>query len=134
MELLGNIASVLSVLITGWVLFELKRLRSQYLLQARLPDLVSSLKSKATELSKSLGDFRGSQHDIKAMLPIVTSTLKNLRSKLDGEPKSSVDRLIKYISHNELELDEEAAWLIYRDLLGVVETLKQFQKDIKWRH
>lgn len=132
LSLIGNIASILGVLIATYLLFELRRLRTHFLLKARFPGLLKSLSSHADQLSNALQYGSKSQRDIDTLLKICEATLKNLYSKVSGLERQSTKSLIKKIKKRKKPISKEMIWEIYDDLQGLMEALKHFQKDSKW--
>jgi hypothetical protein len=129
---IGNIASIIGVLITAYLLFELKRLRTHFLLKARFPSLLKSLSSHANQLSNVLQYGSKSQRDIETLLKVCDATLKNLYTKVSGLEHQSTKSLIKKIKKLKKPTDKEIIWEIYDGLQGLIEALKHLQKDSKW--
>lgn len=132
LSLIGNIASIIGALIAAYLLFELKRLRTHFLLKARFPGLLKSLSSYAVQLSYALQYGSKSQRDIETLLKVCEATLKNLYTKVSGLERQSTKSLIKKIKKRKKPTNKEIRWEIYNDLQGLIEALKHFQKDSKW--
>jgi hypothetical protein len=59
--------------------------------------------------------------------------LRSLRRKLSGPPKRSVKRVMTYVDHCEVTVqNEEQVRLVYGEVLKVIEELKDNQKDLDW--
>jgi len=92
---IGTIASVIGVLISAYVLVELKIIKRKFLFKARIPDLIKSLKNHTKEMSQRLNDFDGSKRDLETDLTRCGATLKNLKSKVDRNTRQTTNQLIK---------------------------------------
>jgi hypothetical protein len=59
--------------------------------------------------------------------------LRSLKRKLGGAPRRSVKRVLSYVDHCEVSVqNEEQVRLVYGELLKVIEDLKDNQKDLEW--
>jgi len=54
MTIIGTIASILSLIISGFVYLSVKKIRRFYLLNARVPELLENLSEHASKLSDCL--------------------------------------------------------------------------------
>jgi|ERR1700686_239312 len=137
---LGSLASILSLMLTAFVLFELRRIKSFYLFKARVPDLVGRLSQHSSNLSNYLGDFDNSLPQIVKELAISEAVMTSLTKKLGGDPRKSVQALLesthrfrtRYTNINHLQREKESLRGIYVDMAKVVEDLKQLEEDTKF--
>src|SRR2546430_1945606 len=92
---LGSVASLLSLILTAYVLIELRRIRSLYLFKARVPDLIGRLSQHSSNLSNYLSDFDNSLPDIVKELAVSEAVMTSLTKKLGGDPLKSVKALLQ---------------------------------------
>lgn len=129
----GSIFSIVSLLATIWVLFETRKLRALYKLKVRGPVLIKDLKKMTTNLSGYLNDYGDSTAQIAEEFGKISSKLKSLQSKLQGDPKSSVKRLRGYIDQCGVKSEnEEQVRRVHIEIIKVIEELKDHQKDLDW--
>lgn len=126
------IASILGFLISLYVLKEIKNITKKFLFRVRVPDLLASLKTIATDLSQNLNSFDESRREIDTCLSRCDSTLRNLIKKVDRETKKTTKQLLSSIKKKSKPLNKDEVWNIFTDLLGLIDTLGHIQKDIKW--
>jgi hypothetical protein len=137
---LGSVASLLSLILTAYVLIELRRIRSFYLFKARVPDLIGRLSQHSSNLSNYLSDFDNSLPDIVKELAVSEAVMTSLTKKLDGDPLKSVKALLQstneFRTHNTklhfLKREKEGLRGIYVEMANVVEVLQQSQEDTKF--
>jgi hypothetical protein len=128
----ANICSVLGLLVTLYVLKELNKIRRNYLLKARIPELMNSITSYSSKLNDGLGDFETNKKEIEVTLTKCDSVLNILKSKVDGTAKKQSIKIINSINNKKERLTVDKAWALYRDLLWLLECLKETERDIKW--
>ena len=129
---ISDVASIIGVLFTAFILIEIKIIKRKFLFKARIPELLRSLKNHAKEISQKLNDFDDSMRDIETNLTRCSATLKNLKSKVDRNTGQTTQRLIKRIQKRHKPLQKEDVWKIYNDLQALIDSLSHLQKDIKW--
>lgn len=128
----GETASVIGLLISIYVLYELKIMKRKFLFKARIPGLIRSLKTHATRISERFSDFDDSMRELETDLTRCAATLKNLRSKVGGDTRQATRQLLKQIQKRKKPLQKEEVWQIYNDLQALIDILGHLQKDIKW--
>lgn len=133
---LGSYASIVGLFITILVFINLKKVRNQFLFQARYPALKKAISSHSDTLSKHLNAFPESLEDIESELQPCLANLKNLKVKLTGPTKKSVQQLIIMISDIPRPLREESKQglrNVYSALVGLETELKNLSEDQKWK-
>src|SRR6266852_8606829 len=99
--IIGNVFSILSFILSIFVLWNIRKLRNAYRLRARGPSLIRDLSKAASNLSKFMNDFDEFIPQISQELGKVGVKLKSLKRKLTGDPKKSVKYLLLYIDQCE---------------------------------
>jgi len=128
----GSISSILGAVITFYILWTIRKIRTHFLSKARIPEILRSLEKNAGDLSKYLREFNDSQREIATILGIVIAILKNLKPKISGVAVKSTKTALKRIRENQKSLTKDATWESYNNLQALIEELRQYQKDIKW--
>jgi uncharacterized phage infection (PIP) family protein YhgE len=130
---IASIFSIASLLVTIWVLFETRKLRSLYKLRVRGPVLIKDLHKMTSNLSGYLNDYSDSTTQIAEELGKIGSKLNSLQAKLSGDPKNSVKRVRGYIDQCEVKSEnEEQVRRVHIEIIKVIEELKDYQKDLDW--
>ena len=129
----GSYASVISLILTIAVLFGVRRIRTMYLLTARLPELTKRLQSHCSTLSSCLNDFSNFRSRAVEELAAMEATLHSLSSKLDGRHRTNVRQTLRSAkSIVSAGLTEQRLRTFYIELIRVNEHLKDAQRDLKW--
>lgn len=130
----GAIASIVGALISGYVLWRVWGIEKRFLLRARLPELSETLGENASELSTRLQHFQDYKPEIEKVIADCEATLGNLRGKVKDVERKFVKRAQKLIRRKARRgLDRDITWEIYIALSTVIQSLKHFEKDLKWR-
>ena len=138
---IGSVASIISFLISIYVLVELRQIRQYFLFRVRIPSLLKTLQLYASGMSRGLNNFEESRQEIETMLARCESTLRSLSPKLSGAEKRAANRLANSIRscrqsswwHVKKVFDREQAWSVYIGLQGVIESIKNLAEDAEWR-
>ncbi len=94
---IGIIASILSLIISFFVLINVRRIRRSYLFRARVPELIEKLSNTASSISEQLNYFDGMTVNISKTLGDAEVNLKSLKSKVKGELNKDVKLLLSQI-------------------------------------
>lgn len=136
LSIAGNLASLLGFVVSCYVLWDLQKIKKQFIFKARIPAQIESLEGQAKELADSL-----STNDIRAIeqkISVANSILKNLSEKANSDIRKEIVNLIKKIqdyysiSSKDLGPGMNKAYEIYSSMLGIVEALRQQHEDSKW--
>jgi len=127
-----SVSSILGLLITIWILFNLNGIRKDFLFKARIPHLIQKLEKHSSLLSTYLQDFVGSKQMINLELGKCRANLKSLRSKLPRSSRGSVKKLESQIQTNTPISSKEKTWAIYTELNSLIEAMKNLEQDKQW--
>ena len=136
----GSIASILGLLVTGFLFWEARKIRNSFLRRARLPEIIKDLATANNKISKHLKNWNEESREGIHQLLITKELIESLKPKLpDTEKKKSSAYIQKlrpkkwgFFNTNSLNIDEEKAWDLYSNLSRLITTLEQLQKDSKW--
>jgi hypothetical protein len=138
---LGALASIIGLFITLLILNEAKNIRRSFVQKIRIPEAYKTLSEISSLLSKLISSWPEEKQEILKELARIRSILLNLKSKLDGDDKRQTVNLIRKLGYKRFfwrrqdlsKLNKNELWDIYSELIAIVESLKQTNKDIKWR-
>ncbi len=131
--IVGNIFSIASFFLSLFVLWNIRKLRNAYRLRARGPALIKDLSKAASNLSKLMNEYEDLLPQVSEEMGRVGVKLRSLKLKLSGGPKKSIKRVLAYVDQCEVTVqNEEQVRLVYREILKVIEELKDNQKDLDW--
>lgn len=132
MPTVGNTASVAGFFVSLYVLFEVNKIRKNFLFKARIPQLIKALKEYAKNFSSNLQSFDNSEREIETNLSESLSTLKNLKGKVSGDSKHETKNLIKKIKKRKKPITKDDLWEIYNDLQALINSLGHLHEDTQW--
>jgi hypothetical protein len=129
----ADLASILSLAGTVWVLVGIWNISAFYLLRVRLPALNNRLKEHAGNLSNYLNDFPAFKNDALKELAVADATLRSLRKKLPRAERRLVSGLLSSLKRLRRDNPTERALRdFYLQLLNVHEQLKEKEIDLRW--
>lgn len=132
----ADLVSLVQVILSLIILYNVKHIRTQFLFAARVPQLTKSLEEHASNLSAQYRDLENSIDLVKTELARCQSVLRSLASKLKGDSRASVRRLIGKIEAERKTINAASGpivWEIYTELTVLIEDMKQIEEDRKWR-
>jgi hypothetical protein len=129
----GSLASLIGLLVTFWVAMSVRRIKSFYIVTARVPELARRLKQHSSALATYLNDFEAFKDKIREELVVTEVTVNSLRRKVSGQTKRTVKVLWKEMRRaNGLGVDSSSARALYLRIIHVNEQLKDLQSGLKW--
>ncbi len=129
----GNLLSIVSFVLTIFVLLNVRKLRNAYKLRGRGPSLIKDLSKCASNLSRFLNDYNEFLPQINEELAKVKAKLRSMERKLSRGPKKSVKHVITYIDQCEISAqNEKQVRETYVEIRKVIEELIENQKDLEW--
>jgi hypothetical protein len=149
LNLIGNLASIAGLAITLLLFRKIKNIQREFLLTARLPELVNQLISNNNTLqellAKSKESTKGAPYSLakyvddsvevlmNATLETCKSNLINLSSKLQGETKTAATDLVTRIGRlTKGALEHLDITDIHARLTGVITQVENELQDKKW--
>ncbi len=131
LSIAGNIASVAGFCLSIYVVRTARNINKYVLFNIRLPQLNKEIRAHASSINSLIGTFDDSVDDLCDELSKCEANLKALRKKVPRAQKKTIASLITLISSNasNTKLTKEVARDIYRQLLHVIEDVKNLLKD-----
>ncbi len=127
----GSIASIISVVLTFLVYLGLRNIKNNYIFRIKSPQLLRFLQTKTTELNKLAEDFPSSGKQISDELVKVDVKLSSMQRRTTKSAKEAVIDLRNRIKEFELSPEDEYKYnQTYRQMLRVIEEIKEMQKDL----
>lgn len=131
---IGNVASILGIGLSLYVIYNVREIRKSYLFAARAPDLLKRLRSHSSKIKDLLKEFETSIEEIEAELAKCSPVLDSLRTKVGRQERKSISKAVQLISANKSLSagSKNAVWDIYKELLKVEEAMRNLHKDKQW--
>jgi hypothetical protein len=140
---MADAASVAGLAITVAVWFQTKALRRAFALKGRLPELSLELGRASERILECLRLSTPDAQRSRSELARLSAILRNLLPKLTGSQRKPVERLIRKCeggnrgvtfvrAAEQLRLTNDRMWEVYAGTQGLIEWLKQVEKDFKW--
>jgi hypothetical protein len=128
---IGSIASLISLALTGYVAWNLRKIKNKYIFRAKAPGFVRMLSKHASTLIDYANDFENSKHQISAELTRIDVRVRRMQGRMGGEAKKAVKQLRNLIEAYEADRDnQEKFYAIYYEMQRVVEEVKELQEDL----
>ena len=130
----GSIASIISLILTIFIFFGIRKIKRFYIFTGRVPEVVKGLDEIASNISKHLNDYNDFLPQIRLELAKAEVALKTLRKKVGKrEHKKPINSLIKTIKNYKPNPEgEEELRQIHIDLYKIVAEVQELRKDQKW--
>jgi hypothetical protein len=127
----GSYASLISLALTAYIAWSLRKIRNTYIFRIRAPQFVKTLRKQASTLIGYANDFDSFKQEIGDELARVDVKLKAMQGRMRGESKKAVRELRALIKECEREPGSEAKFrLAYRGMQRVIEEVKEYQEDL----
>ena len=99
----------------------------------RIPGASLDMATTTAKAPRFMNEYADFIPQISEEMGRVGVKLRSLKRKLGGAPRRSVKRVLSYVDHCEVSVqNEEQVRLVYGELLKVIEELKDNQKDLEW--
>lgn len=132
---IGSVASVVGSLISLRVWFTVRDIRRRVLFRLRAPEVIVRLKNHATLINDLMNDFDASLDSIETEIALASEALKNVREKITGNAKTTVDSAILVIKRfrntPKQNKRRDSVREIYTQLLISVAAIEHQIADIK---
>lgn len=134
-------ASLLGFVFTVWVLVVTRRLRREFTLRGRVPDLRRALSKLTAAISDKMIAWPTTKSETAALLARVRALLENLEIKLPRNERVPVAALIERLRGKRVgwlrrlplsAYTNNEIWDIFADIQGIVAGLEQREKDATW--
>ena len=120
-------------MISVFVLWNIRKIRTAYRFRARGPSLIKELSSAKNNLKKFLNEYDDSLSQIREEMTKVAVKLRSLRRNVARNQRKSIKRVIGYVDQCEVTVqNEERVKIVYMEIIKVIEELKDYQKDLDW--
>lgn len=130
---IGSWASIISLPITIWVLYETFRIKQHFSARARIPEIRKSL---ADVSFAYLGNIKGAKDLDPAYsdLARAMALLKTLRARPVTKNLTSLNGAINRIDRiSTMRIaDQTELWGAYSAMIEIITSLEQIERDISW--
>lgn len=132
-SVLVNVSSVVSFLLTIWVLINVRNIKRNYTFTARAPELVKELSKRTSNILNYRSDFNHNLLEIDRELVRVLVTLDSLEKKVNRSFRKSIVEAKRTIRNYSLSnKDKDGLFGVYLTLVRVVSEIEELQKDRTW--
>jgi hypothetical protein len=129
----GNLLSIVSFVLTLFVLLNIRKLRNVYKLKARGPSLIRELSKSAANIATLMNDYNEFLPQLAEEFGKAAVKLRSMKGKLSGSRKRAVKHVLTYIDQCEVTAqNEEHVRRTYIEIIKIIEELKDHQKDLDW--
>jgi hypothetical protein len=129
----GTVASLLSLVVSVGVLYDVKRIKNTVKLKVRGPVIINELQQYMAAIERALVKFEGSVPQISKEFGRVSVKLKYLERTVHGSAKKSLRTLRQSIERCDLMLANKDEVLRICDAVdSVVEEVIDLQKDVSF--
>ena len=128
---IASFSSILSLIISFFVLLSVRKIRQFYILQARVPEITQKLSELASELSGSLDSFSGTTTRIQKTLVDIEISLKSLKRKVPRDIQKNINLIINEIQKSDP--DSKSIMKLFKrhnSTLGDVEAQRDFLEKL----
>jgi hypothetical protein len=130
---IAGLASILGLILTIFVFFNVRNIQNYYKKRIRLPQLLSKIGLNTNNITEYLNDYSGNINSILVELGKTESNLKTLNKNCNQNIKSECNRVIKNIKRTTIkDVTEEKIRSIHVSLHKIIESTINFQEDLNW--
>lgn len=127
---IGSYASLIGLLITVYVAYQLRQIRNTYIFRVRAPEFIKLLSRRASKLIELGGDFDNSQQSIGLEIAVADVTLRTMQSRMRGQSRRAVKQLRNSIKDYRQNPDRDKIYRLYTEIHTVIEEVKELQKEL----
>jgi hypothetical protein len=135
LSIIADWASILSIFVSGYAVYEITRVRSEMVGRVRLPVLVAALRKQGSSFATLLDGYKEDQtkrREFGLELARCQATLRLVLPKVSRDARQRTNKLIADIgTWRSAEIAEDDAWRIYAELNGLLEELKSVVEEQK---
>jgi len=136
----GNMSSIIGLVITLFVFFTLRRIRRQYIFRIRGPQVIKKLTASASKIIDFLNYYPSTRREIHTELAIVEALVNSLKEKLVPSYKSSIKVVVQLVRKfrkrargaEETYGTYDEVFAIYNELQKLIVETTECQTDTKW--
>jgi hypothetical protein len=158
LPLLADLTSLAGFLLTVYVTYTVKNIRSFYVSAAVIPKLISRITDLASDISTCYSKYDDSADEISLKLGLLDTNIKSLTSRLPRNKRGSLNQLSQMVRRyigtspeglswfNNLKNKDdnnghdpsvhrtpELLWAIYGATQKILEEMNNFQEERKWQ-
>jgi hypothetical protein len=127
---------VVGLVLTGFAIYKIAKIRSVFMMTARIPELVKDLSDHVRLLNTYLYDYNDNSSSFSEELARSGGTLRSIR-KIASRPASKIAASVlkmagRYTKSVQFQSEDTARNIYYR-LVELENILNNLWKDLKWR-
>jgi len=129
---IGTLASLLSLAVSLWVLYDVRKIKAGFKLRVRGPVVIKELRKYSSTIAGYLDRFEDFLPQISEEFGKAQAKLKYLEKNLPSETRRSVRNLQKSIEKCEVMTEnKEVVLRLYFEMNRVLEEITDHQKDLQ---
>lgn len=133
LDTVSAIASVLALLVSMWILINVRRITAFYVKKARLPILHEDLNQLASKLSEQMNESERSDESVLSLLVDVEAKLEALARRLSRRMRRSAKLVAKKIREfHDGDKSHEQLMQVYIQLRKLTTEVGEYRKDLHW--
>lgn len=136
----GTVFSLVSFILTIFLLWQTKQIKNSFLRKARLPEVNKQLREISTNLASHLQNWEKQEREAHKTLYACKGLLINVSSKLPDKEKKLCGAFVAklkrkrfiFFTGNISDVTEKEAWELYAEMSEIIILLIELEKDSKW--
>lgn len=130
---IGSWASIIGLVLTIFVLLNIRSIKQFYLFSARVPELLEKLTKHAASISTHQKNYPTTHQELTLELAGVEMVLNSLYDKVNRKTKKSVKKTIDSIILPKTgQASKDEIWSIYIQIHKLITEVEELQSDLKW--
>src|SRR5574341_2319907 len=128
----GLILSIVSLILTVWVAFNVREIRRSYAFRARVPNLRTRLRQHAKQISQYMEELEDSRRQIRIVFGEAENTLNSLKGRVPKGMMPSVLRVLRKLKAVDAgKASKDEIFDVYAELAKIEDELKNVLADLE---
>lgn len=128
---LAAIVSIISFIVTCFLLVEARKIRDSFLKKVRIPETVNDLERIAKDMLSDLSAYVNNSRSVPEKVTKSIALLESISQRLSQHDVTKINSFVKDAREKMLAPSEDNFWAIYAELSGVIAYLQQLAKDTR---
>lgn len=130
--------SFLGFLISAYTLYEVTRIKANFLARARLPDIIKDLTKTGSLLNTALRNWASHRNEARSHIKVSATLLNAAMPMLPGAERKEIKKVKRRLDTIAAQFSNpnfpsvEEGWDIYSDIQSCLTSLTQVSKNTKW--
>lgn len=120
------------IVLTLLVFLGVKKIRSYYSFNIRMPDLIQKLRDHNSSLQKQFRDFDSNKKDIQYEINQIIAIMETVEHKTLKDLRQKIKVFLKNNEDLTDSPEKETAWKFYSDTAALITRISELVEDRKW--